>query len=65
MTIELECKPSLGERSVSLAPITQILSKKLKQLFYKELVLPNLDDIVLGNIMMGNEDIDVVDEVDF
>lgn len=59
----LDCKPSFGERLVSLAPITTLLSKKLKQEFYKILVLPNMDDIVLNNIMMGNEDVVTVDEV--
>ena len=60
---QLSGEPSFGERTLSFAPIAQILSKKLKQEFHKILVLPNLDDIVLGNVMMGNEDIEIVDEV--
>lgn len=60
---QLTVEPSFGERTFSFAPIAQILSKKLKQEFHKILVLPNLDDIVLGNVMMGNEDIEIVDEV--
>jgi hypothetical protein len=59
----LESKPSFGQRSVNLAPITQLLSKKLKQEFHKILVLPNMDDIVLGDVMKGYEDIDIVDEI--
>lgn len=60
-SFELECKPSFGERLIQLHPITQILSKKLKQEFHKILVLPNLDDIVLGNVMMGYDDINILD----
>jgi len=60
---QLECKPAVGERSIQLNPIIQILSKKLKQEFHKILVLPNLDDLIINNVMMGHEDISILDEV--
>ncbi|RWS08378.1 testis-expressed sequence 2 protein-like protein [Dinothrombium tinctorium] len=51
--LEIEAKPRLGEHQVSMHQVIEWIEKKLKQLFNKILVIPNMDDIVL-QIMMGN-----------
>nr|XP_057941772.1 testis-expressed protein 2-like [Doryrhamphus excisus]XP_057941782.1 testis-expressed protein 2-like [Doryrhamphus excisus] len=45
--LELKARPKLGEREVTLAPVTDWIEKKLDQEFQKIFVMPNMDDVWL------------------
>lgn len=45
--LELRAQPKLGERKVTLAPVTDWIEKKLDKEFQKLLVMPNMDDVWL------------------
>ncbi|KAI7808017.1 testis-expressed protein 2-like isoform X1 [Triplophysa rosa] len=45
--LELRAQPKLGERKVTLAPVTDWIENKLDKEFQKLLVMPNMDDVWL------------------
>ena len=53
-TVVIKAVPQVGDRSVELSPISEWIETRLKLLLEKNLVCPNMDDIVIP-IMAGNE----------
>lgn len=45
--ITLKALPKMGDREVSLSPVTDWIEKKLEEEFRKILVIPNMEDIIL------------------
>lgn len=45
--LSISARPKLGERQVTLAPVTDWIEKKLTLEFQKILVMPNMDDLII------------------
>ncbi|VDM95283.1 unnamed protein product [Thelazia callipaeda] len=50
----MKCVPQVGDRSVDMSAVSNWIDNKLRLLLEKNLVLPNMDDLIVP-VMSGNE----------